>query len=195
MNRWLDPVLPRATDQLRVDHAHVLALYRHFRAGTSSRKKRALVETACLALEIHARLEEELFYPALRDLAPDVFVVEKSIPEHDEMRRLITRLRALPAEDAGYDAAFVELMRDVMHHVADEETTLLPAAERLMPDRLKSLGAEMTRRRLALLAPHGAELGLHALRSLPESAFAAAAAGGAALGCLFDARAAGPSSR
>jgi hypothetical protein len=188
MNRWLEPVTPRVTDAIRVDHAQMLALYRHFRGSASARKKRALVETTCIALEIHTRLEEELFYPVLREAAPDVFTAEKSLPEHDEMRRLVTRLRALPPEDADYDMTFVELMRDVMHHVADEETTLLPAAERLLPQRLKPLGAEMTRRRAALLAPRSAELAMLAFRSLPESAFVAAATGGAALGCLFDAR-------
>jgi hypothetical protein len=96
-------------------------------------------------------------------------VVEKNYPEHAEMRRLVTQLRGLPATDPAYDESVLQLMRTVMHHVADEETTLLPAAERLMPERLGALGAEFTRRRLQLLAAHAGEMMGQAARGFPES--------------------------
>ena len=57
-------------------------------------------------------------------------------------------------------------MRHVMHHVADEETLLLPAAERLLPDQLSGLGAQMTRRRLELAAPRTPELASSLARSM-----------------------------
>ena len=77
-------------------------------------------------------------------------VLEKEVPEHDQMRRFIAQLRSMEPTDTGYDNTFMELMRTVIHHVADEETMLLPAAERLMPDRLGELGAQMTKRRFAV---------------------------------------------
>ena len=49
--------------------------------------KQALANTICLALEIHAQLEEEIFYPAMRELAPEGILVGKSVPEHDEIRQ------------------------------------------------------------------------------------------------------------
>ena len=58
------------------------------------RAKKGLVDTVCVALEIHAQLEEEIFYPALRAHADTEFL-RKSVPEHDQMRRLITHLRNL----------------------------------------------------------------------------------------------------
>jgi hypothetical protein len=61
----------------------------------------------------------------------------------------------------------MELMRSVMHHVADEETVLLPAAERLMPEKLCELGAQMTKRRLQLSAPHAAEIARGTVRTMP----------------------------
>ena len=93
--------------------------------STKSTRRRASrkawpIRSAC-ALEIHAQLEEEIFYPALRAIADTEFV-EKSVPEHDQMRRLITQLRNLEPADASYDETFFELMNIVMHHVADEET-------------------------------------------------------------------------
>jgi hypothetical protein len=60
-------------------------------------------------------------------------------------------------------------MRTVIHHVADEETMLLPAAERLIPDRLGELGAQMTKRRLQLAAPRAGELVGNTVRAMPAS--------------------------
>ena len=96
----------------------------------------------------------------MRSVAGDAGVVGKSVPEHDEMRRLIARLRETRPEEAGYDATVMELMRDVLHHVADEETILLPDAERLLADRLEDLGSAMTKRRLELVAPRSLEPGV-----------------------------------
>jgi len=63
----------------------------------------------------------------------------------------------------------MELMRDVLHHVADEETILLPDAERVLADRLEELGAAMTKRRLELVAPRTLELAWSQARALPAS--------------------------
>ena len=140
-------------------------------------KKRALVANACLALDIHAQLEEEFFYPALRELIAGDETLKKSEPEHDEMRRLIATLRDRVAEDGSLedtalDDKFNDLMRIVIHHVADEETRLLPAAERLMNDRLGQLGGEMMKRRVELLRPHVGELAASTMRSFPSAAAA-----------------------
>lgn len=179
-------LVPSVTDMIRMDHNHVLATFQQVHAGTSAGRKQALVRLACTALEIHAQLEEEIFYPALRELQPDLTVVEKSVPEHAEMRRLIERLMVMPVGDPHYDATFMELMRDVLHHVADEETTLLPAAERLLGEQLGDLGARMLRRRLQLLAPRSLQLAWNTARSMPQSgmviASALLAAGASALG-------------
>lgn len=163
---------------IRMDHSHVFALFHRYKTHTSDRRKRALVVNACLALEIHAQLEEEIFYPALRRIIGDDEVLEKSGPDHDEMRRLIDQLRG-QLSGAGHvavtvDDAFLKLMRAVIHHVADEETHLLPAAERLMKDQLNELGMAMTKRRVELLKPHAGEIALSAARSFPAGAAASA---------------------
>jgi hypothetical protein len=66
-------------------------------------------------------------------------------------------------------------MRDVMHHVADEETILLPEAERLMADRLGDLGAKMLKRKLELAAPRGGEIAGNMLKGMPKSTMMLAA--------------------
>ena len=171
------------TNMIRMDHTHVLALFRRYRPDTSRNRKWALINNACLALEIHAKLEEEIFYPALRRvLGPDP-ILEKSVPEHDEMRWMIETLRSREAEDVQDDRAFRELLRNVLHHVADEETMLLPQAEELLKDELNSLGLQMTKRRMQLLAPHAGEVATTTARSFPIAT--AALAGAAGLGLLL----------
>jgi len=155
----ISKVSPSVTDMIRFDHSHVLVTFHQYTATSKPSVKKALAETICDALEIHATLEEEVFYPVLRRLNPDEPVIQKSEPEHDEMRRMIAQLRDTKPTDERHDALLNELMRDVMHHVADEETVLLPEAERLLSkERLEELGAAMTRRRLDLLKPKAGRL-------------------------------------
>ena len=165
MNAILSKVSPSATTMIRMDHTHVLATFHRYKPDTPPQNKKGLVNMICTSLEIHAQLEEEIFYPAMRGIASDAAVVDKSIPEHNEMKRLIGELRGMEPDGAAYDDKVMELMRDVMHHVADEETRLLPDAERLLSDRLGELGAQMTKRRLELAAPRAGEIAMDTMRA------------------------------
>jgi hemerythrin superfamily protein len=185
---------PAITTMIRMDHTHVMALFHRYHADTSPDRKRALVSNACLAIEVHAQLEEEIFYPALRGVLSGNATLDKSESEHQRMRQLISELRGSgngDAEAAPDDDKFMELMRIVIHHVADEETRLLPAAERLLSDRLGQLGVEMTKRRVELLKPHAGELALTTVRSFPAGAIAGSAllaTGAFALGAMLFSR-------
>jgi len=179
-----DAICPNVTTIIRIDHAHVLAAFRRFRSYMPVGRKRALVANVCLALEVHAQLEEEIFYPALRTIAPDDDVLDKSRPEHDEMRRLIAELRTLGPENPRFDDTFRTLIRTVLHHVADEETVLLPLAEDVLGDELGSLGWQMTKRRMELLRPRVGELTTTTARTFPVGT-AAAAVGVLTLGWLL----------
>jgi hemerythrin superfamily protein len=158
----LKKLSPTITDMIRFDHSHVLVSFHQYTADATPKVKKALAETIASALEIHATLEEEIFYPAMRGIDSDEPVLLKSVPEHNEMRRLISELRSTPSTDVRHGQLLQQLMRDVIHHVADEETVLLPHAERLLSkDRLSELGAEMTRRRLELAGPKAGKLALN----------------------------------
>src|SRR6476620_1231687 len=113
MNSLFSRISPSITNMIRMDHTHVLTTFHQYESDSSPRVTKGLVDTVCVALEIHAQLEEEIFYAALRAVAETDFV-KKSVPEHDEMRRLIGQLRKLAPEDAGYDEAFMQLMNTVM---------------------------------------------------------------------------------
>ena len=193
MNSLMNKLSPTITNMIRMDHSHVMVTFHQYEADTRPQTKKALVNTICLALEIHAQLEEEIFYPAVRRVVTDSAVIDKAVPEHDEMKRLIARLREMEPTDADYDRTVMELMRTVMHHVADEETVLLPAAERLLADQIGELGAQMTKRRLQLATPRAGEIASNTLRALPASTMlmsvGALLAGGLVLNRAFRRRA------
>ncbi|MDR5763300.1 hemerythrin domain-containing protein [Caballeronia sp. LZ035] len=148
----MSSVSPSIITMIRMDHTHVMAAFHRYHAETLWWRKRAIVELACTALEIHAQLEEEIFYPALSVAIAGDDRLTKSKPEHDKMREDIAKLRSIGPEDASYHARFMQLMREVMHHVADEETVLLPTAERAFASQLGDLGRRMTKRRMQLVA-------------------------------------------
>ena len=97
-------------------------------------------------------------------------------PEHEEMRTLIAQLKGMDPTDPQYDLTFMELMRDVIHHVADEETMLLSNAESVLGDRLGELGARMMKRRLELMAPQAGEIAANKARAMPGGLMLAAGA-------------------
>ena len=158
---------PEITTMIRLDHTHVLAAFRRYHGWLPDSRKEAVVANVCLGLEIHAQLEEEIFYPALREQSDGADLLDKSVTEHDEMRALIQRLRQMTPRDGAYDETFYELVRTVLHHVADEETTLLPLAETTLKDELRELGWRMTRRRVELLKPHAAQIASTTARTFP----------------------------
>lgn len=167
MTAFTKKMSPTITSMIRMDHTHVLSTFHQYQVDTSPKTKQALVNTVCVALEIHAQLEEEIFYPAMRAVAGNSDTLSKSVPEHDEMRELIARLRSMKPTDSAYDDTFMTLMRNVMHHVAEEETILLPQAELLLANRLREMGMEMTKRRLQLAAPRAGEIGYNMVRGRP----------------------------
>jgi hypothetical protein len=102
------------TKMIRMDHSHVLVLSHKYSADASPQQKAAIVKSVCLALEIHAQLEEEIFYPAMREVESSDPVLDKSKPEHDEMRRLIADLRAMGETSVLVDRSRKPLGRRVL---------------------------------------------------------------------------------
>lgn len=183
----LSKLSPTITDMIRFDHSHVMVTFHQYTRDKKPSVKKALAETICTAVEIHAKLEEEIFYPAMRELFPDEPVLRKSEPEHDDMRRNIATLRATDGADPQHDKVMLALMREIIHHVADEETVLLPEAEQRMSQaRLCELGTQMTKRRMELVAPEAGKIARNT--AIGFSGSTAALVLGAA-GALFAARA------
>ena len=181
MQALLTKVSPSVTDMIRADHTRVLATFHRYKSDTSAATKAALVASIALMLEVHAQAEEEIFYPAMGSV--DTALVGKLIPEHDKMRELIATLRGMESSSPEYDSNVMALMREVIHHVADEETVLLPQAERVLGERLGELGAKFMKRRLQLMAPYAGEITRNKARAMPKSNLLMMA--GALIGAAF----------
>lgn len=178
----LSAASPSAVSVIKDDHAAALALFRKLRPDSSEMFRQAVLRRLCSALEVHAQVEDELFYPALRDSSLVSPLLDKSAADHEETRRAIQRLR-----EAGHGEpqreALNALMNGVMHHMADEETRLLLQAESALGvERLRELGAQMTGLKLELDRPHAGRRALDTIRAAPAQSGVIAAA--AALGVM-----------
>lgn len=169
-------LMPSVTNMIRLDHTHAMSTFHQYKRDTPPRAKRGLADHLCLALEIHAELEEQVFYPALRAADPD-FDAQHSVQDHQEIRELIARVRNADEHTPALDEAVQALMRVVMHHVADEETQVLPAAEARMPERLGELGWEMIKLRTRLVAGRAPAIASSAARALSGNKVALALGG------------------
>ena len=163
----LKRVAPSATDLIRADHTRVVAKFHRYDIDATPQAKQALVSVICMALEVHAQIEEEIFYPAAR--AAGLAMVDELGAEHGEMHDLIGTLREMDPASDQYDQTFMDLMRTVIHHVADEETGLLPGAEHVLAERLGELGAQMTARRMQLAAPRAGTMARDTVRAMPKT--------------------------
>jgi hemerythrin superfamily protein len=126
-----------------------------------------LCRKICRMLDIHNQLEEELFYPALRECGAQLPTLERSQKDHADMRLQMEHVRSLAGTDQEQADALTALIANVLSHAQEEEAHVLPAAQRLMdPQHMNALGAQMTRRRFELTSPYAAGVAT-ALRSVP----------------------------
>jgi hemerythrin-like domain-containing protein len=141
-----------AAQMIRQDHRRVKDLFRQFEQARDSRSKKRIVENAIRELEIHTKLEEEIFYPAVRGQGDAEGMIEDAEQEHHVVDLLIEELRGMDADDDEFDAKFTVMAENVKHHIDEEETEMLPKAAEEGFERLERLGEEMARRKQELLA-------------------------------------------
>jgi hemerythrin-like domain-containing protein len=141
-----------ALQLLREDHKHVKELFKQFEDADDSRTKGRIVGEALTALEVHAEIEEKIFYPAVRKEAdPDDGQMDEAEEEHHVAKLLIAELRKMKPTAERYDAKFTVLSENVKHHIDEEESEMLPKAAELGMPRLNELGAAMEKRKLQLM--------------------------------------------
>jgi hemerythrin-like domain-containing protein len=108
--------------------------------------KQLLVEICCAELTVHAQLEEELFYPALRDAIDDMDLLDEAEVEHASAKQLITELASMQPGDELYDAKFTVLGEYVKHHIEEEEKEIFPKAKKAKLD-LEAMAEEARERK------------------------------------------------
>ena len=117
------------TDMLREDHKKVKGLFEEFEQADDAKAKQRIVETALAELEVHAKLEEELIYPAIRQEIDDDDLMDEALEEHHVVHGLIGELKKMKPSDERYDAKFTVLAENVRHHIKEEESEMFPKAE------------------------------------------------------------------
>lgn len=140
-----------AIAMLKADHTAVSDLFAEFEKTRSGAKKKALVAEVCTALSVHAQLEEEIFYPAVKAALKDKVLVPEATVEHASLKDLIAQLEGVEPDGEMYDAKVKVLSEYVKHHVKEEQNEMFPKAKASSVD-LVDLGARMAARKDALLA-------------------------------------------
>jgi hemerythrin superfamily protein len=136
---------------LKADHKKVKALFAEYEEATP-RKQQDIAQTTIQELEIHAELEEELIYPAIRKGTKDDTLMNEATEEHHLVHVLIAELKELDPRDATFIAKFTVLGELVKHHVKEEEGEMFPEAQKAKID-WEALKAEVMERKEQLMAP------------------------------------------
>ncbi len=142
-----------ATRLLTEDHRRVEELFEQFEKASGDGRKEKLARQICTELKVHAMLEEEIFYPALRGKISEDDLDEAMV-EHDGAKLLINEIEAGGPDDDYYDAKVKVLQEQIEHHVKEEEKqqgNIFQQARATDVD-LDALGERMAARKEELMA-------------------------------------------
>lgn len=137
-----------AVKHLFVDYARLAILPD---AETTAAQRTALAMKICAELSVHAQIEEEIFYPALREALPEADpLVDEATAEHTEAKQLIADIRAAGQASPAMDTLVAELNVAIEHHVKEERDELFPRAKAAADLDLAALGQQLQERQLQL---------------------------------------------
>jgi hemerythrin superfamily protein len=134
---------------LKADHQEVSAMFERFEKSRQDRVKAELASRICDALTIHAKIEEEIFYPAVREAIDDDDLMDEANVEHASLKMLIGQIQSRRPDSEMFDAKVTVLGEYVKHHVKEEQQEMFPKARKSGVD-LKALGARLQQRKNAL---------------------------------------------
>jgi hemerythrin superfamily protein len=144
------PKPTEATALLRADHKLVSGLFGEYEKTKSSPKKKQIVAQICTELTIHAQVEEEIFYPAVKAALNDHDLVPEATVEHATLKGLIAEVEGVEPDGDMFDAKIKVLSEYVKHHVKEEQNEMFPKAKSTKLDMVE-LGAKLSARKQALL--------------------------------------------
>ena len=144
-------------DLLDADHKAVKKMFKDFDALCESRARNApqmrldLAREICSELTVHAQLEEELFYPALRDAIKETDLIAEAEVEHQTAKDLIAQIQAAETADETFDAKVKVLGEYIDHHVKEERNEIFPKARAARKLDLVALRDEVAARKQELM--------------------------------------------
>jgi len=140
------------------DHKTVQKLFKDYEKLVQNdgdeAEKAALAKQICTELVIHAQIEEEIFYPAVREAIEETDLLDEAEVEHASAKDLIAQLSTMAPGDELYDAKVTVLGEYVNHHISEEQDEMFPQAKKAELDTA-SLGAELLERKQELQAEIG----------------------------------------
>jgi hemerythrin superfamily protein len=149
---------PDGLRMLKQDHNEVEELFRKFdRAGDKAYKTKAkIVRQIIEDLSKHAAIEEQIFYPAVRELVGDDAEVFEALEEHHIVKWMLSELDGMDPQDERFDAKVTILKENVLHHAKEEEREMFPQVRKaLSPADLRDLGERMEKaKKVAPTHPH-----------------------------------------
>ena len=135
------------------DHNQVARLFQQYKAARQENDKRILARRICHELTVHARIEEEVFYPAFARATRDDALVQESEREHQEIKDLVSEIEGATRPD---DKLMLDLEDAVLHHVNDEREKMFPQARKAQNLDLMHLADQLEQRKAELTAAHPA---------------------------------------
>ena len=136
----------KATDLLKKQHKQVKALFKKVDKTENPRERRQLMEQIEQELKMHTKIEEQIFYPAVRGIGTDKAeeMILEALEEHHVVDLVLVELPKVNPEDERFAAKMTVLSELVEHHADEEEEEMFPMAEKkLGAEELKALGARM----------------------------------------------------
>jgi hemerythrin superfamily protein len=141
-----------ALELLEKDHREVEELFDEYdEEQDNSKRNQEIAQRICRALQVHAQLEEEIFYPRAREATKDNDLIDEAIVEHGSVKHLIGEIEAMKAGDELYDAKLRVLEEMVKRHIQEEEEELFPELVSAKMDT-KAVGQELAERKQELMA-------------------------------------------
>lgn len=138
-----------ALQLLRTDHRKVQELFDRYRKARGEDKKAQLAREICAELKVHTQIEEEVFYPAAREVLSDEGLIDEATVEHAAAKDLIEQIEREASGDGLFDAKVTVLGEYVKHHIKEEQNELFPKLKRSRLD-LGALGETLAERKEAL---------------------------------------------
>ena len=139
-----------ATALLRADHKVVSELFAAYENTRSTPKKKSLVSKICTELTVHAQVEEEIFYPAVKQALKDRQLVPEATVEHATLKEIISQVQGVEPDGEMFDAKIKVLCEYVKHHVKEEQNEIFPRAKATKLDMME-LGRRMAERKKVLV--------------------------------------------
>jgi hemerythrin superfamily protein len=146
----------KVTDPVKLiltDHEKMRELFDEFEGTENKRSKARIAREILLELDVHAGIEEEIYYPAVEQALDESEkeAIAEAEEEHHVVHLLIGELREMSPSDEHFDAKMTVLIENVRHHMEEEEQEMLPKSKEVIDDtERESLGEQMWERKRAL---------------------------------------------